>query len=158
LAAATRPIHWDVLDSSRMKYLARLPVSKRLTVEGVSFHIVHATPHDPMDEYLADDAAAWSERLESIDADFVCVGHTHLPFHLELDRVQVLNPGSVGQPRDGDPRCSYAIIENGRVELRRVAYDIDATLTQMKVAGIPADALDFAETVLKNGGYRPDDD
>ena len=111
-----------------------------------------------MDEYLADDAAAWSERLESIDADFVCVGHTHLPFHLELDRVQVLNPGSVGQPRDGDPRCSYAIIENGRVELRRVAYDIDATLTQMKVAGIPADALDFAETVLKNGGYRPDDD
>jgi putative phosphoesterase len=158
LAAATRPIHWDLLDSSRMKYLARLPVSKRLTIEGVSFHVVHGTPRDPLDEYLGDDSTGWSERLGRIDADFVCVGHTHVPFHLDLGHVQVLNPGSVGQPRDGDPRCSYAVIEDGRVELRRVAYDIDATLAQMKAAGLSTDALDFAESVLKNGGPRSEGD
>ncbi|HLQ46458.1 MAG TPA: metallophosphoesterase family protein, partial [Planctomycetaceae bacterium] len=124
LAAATRPLHWKLLSPSQMKYLVRLPVTRRVTLDGKRFYLVHATPRDPFDEYLRDDKAEWSERLQAIDADFVLVGHTHLPYCLSLDRATVINPGSVGQPRDGDPRCAYAIIENGRVEMRRVTYDI----------------------------------
>jgi len=66
--------------------------------------------------------------------------------------VQLVNPGSVGQPRDGDPRCSYAIIENGKISFRRVEYDIDATLEQMKLSGVEPWALDLAEAVLRTGG------
>ncbi|HLQ43244.1 MAG TPA: metallophosphoesterase family protein, partial [Planctomycetaceae bacterium] len=152
LAAATRPLHWKLLSPSQMKYLVRLPVTRRVTLDGKRFYLVHATPRDPFDEYLRDDKAEWSERLQAIDADFVLVGHTHLPYCLPLDRGTVINPGSVGQPRDGDPRCAYAIIENGRVEMRRVTYDITATLKQMRNSGIDEDTLALAEAVLKSGG------
>lgn len=152
LAAATRPIHWQVMRSRHMRYLSRLSVTKRVTVDGKSFHLVHGTPRDPLDEYLTDDAGGWRDRLAAIDADFVCVGHTHIPFHLDLGRVQVINPGSVGQPRDGDPQAAYAVIEDGKVELRRVKYDIDATVDQMRTYGINGTALEIAESILRTGG------
>jgi diadenosine tetraphosphatase ApaH/serine/threonine PP2A family protein phosphatase len=152
LAAATRPLHWDLLSARHMKFLTRMPVTRKVTLDNKRYYLVHATPRDPFDEYLRDDEAAWKARLNGIDADFVLVGHTHMPFTLQLDGPMVINPGSIGQPRDGDPRAAYAIIENGRVELRRVKYDIDATLKHMRESGIDADTLDLAEMVLRTGG------
>ena len=152
LAAATRPLHWKLLSGLQMKYLARMPVTRKVTLDGKRFYLVHATPRDPFDEYLRDDKSAWATRLNGIDADFVLVGHTHLPFVLPLDGVTVINPGSIGQPRDGDPRAAYAIIENGKVELRRVEYDIDATLKHMHQSGVDSDTLDLADMVLRSGG------
>ena len=156
LTAATREFHWKVLGPSHNRFLAKLPVTKYLTLDGRRFLLVHGTPRDPLDEYLTADADAWSARLAAVDVDFVCVGHTHIPFHLELDRLQVVNPGSVGQPRDGDPRCSYAVIENGAVEIRRVEYDIDATLRQMQESGIDDAVIQVAEMMLRTGGILMD--
>ncbi len=158
LAAATRPIHWDILNPQQIKYLARLPVTRRITIDNKVFYLVHGTPRDPMDEYLRENASEWAQRLESIDANFVCVGHTHAPFCLDLGHLSVVNPGSVGQPRDGDPRCAYAIIENGRIEFRRVEYNIDETLKQMKESGVEPEALELAEAVLRSGGQFGEDE
>ena len=158
LAAATRPLHWDVLQNGQLKYLARLPVTRSLVLDGRKFHLVHATPLDPLDEHLPQDPNLWRRRLADIDADFVLVGHTHIQFQLELGQWQLVNPGSVGQPRDGDPRCAYAIIDNGRVELKRVAYDIDAMLRQMRSQNIEPDVLAYAELVLRTGGKPADDE
>lgn len=155
LAAATRALHWELLSPTHIKYLARLPVTRRIHLDGKSFYLVHATPRDPFDEYLREDEDTWSQRLESIDADYVCVGHTHTQFHLNLGRVQVINPGSVGQPRDGDSRCGYAIIDRGQVEFHRVEYDIDATLRHMLQTGMDRQTLELAEAVLRNGGRLP---
>lgn len=152
LAAATRTLNWDRLRRSHLKYLAQLPVTERVVLDGTSFFLVHGTPRDPLDEYLGDDARAWKARLEGIEADFVCVGHTHVPFHLDLGTTQVINPGSVGQPRDGDWRCAYAVVEDGRVELRRAEYAIDETIRQMRESGLDPRMADFAERVLRNGG------
>ena len=152
LAAATRPLHWKLLNGLHMKYLTRMPVTRKVTLDDKHFYLVHATPRDPFDEYLREDKAAWESRLKGIDADFVLVGHTHVPFALQLDGRMVINPGSIGQPRDGDPRAAYAIIENGKVELRRVKYDIDATLKHMRDSGVDSDTLDLAEMVLRSGG------
>lgn len=152
LAAATRPWHWKILSESHLQFLAQLPVTRYLTIKEKTFYLVHGTPRDPLDEYLVQDAAAWTERLEPIEADYVLVGHTHIPMHLDLGRVQVVNPGSVGQPRDGDPRCSYAVIENGTVQIRRVEYDIAATVEHMSNAGLSEEILEFAETILRKGG------
>lgn len=154
LAGATRQLHWDQLRPSHLKYLSQLPVTQELMLDGLRFHLVHATPRDPMDEYLAADADTWSRRLENIDADFVCVGHTHIPFHLTLGKCQLINPGSVGQPRDGDPRAAYAVIENGQVSLRRVAYDIDAAVTQLQQSGLEPELVELAATVLRTGGRQ----
>lgn len=152
LAAATRPLHWKLLSGLHMKFLTRLPVTRKLMLDDKRFYLVHATPRDPFDEYLREDKSAWAARLDGIDADFVLVGHTHIPFALQLDGPMVINPGSIGQPRDGDPRAAYAIIENGKVELRRVAYDIDATLKHMRDSNVDADTIALAETVLRSGG------
>ncbi|MFN0199310.1 MAG: metallophosphoesterase family protein [Planctomycetaceae bacterium] len=152
LASFTRPKHWELLSPARLKYLGRLPVTRTLTLEGQRFLLVHGTPRDPMEEYLYDNPQAWSVRLEGQEVDYVCVGHTHIPLHITLeDGRQIINPGSVGQPRDGDPRCSYAVIDNGRVEIRRVSYDIDAVLKQMREVGLDETAIEIAELSLRNG-------
>ncbi len=158
LAAATRPLHWQVLSPAHMKFLTRLPVTRRVTIDEARFFLVHATPRDPFDEYLKNDPKAWTERLQGIEADFVLVGHSHLPFVLELEHTTVINPGSVGQPRDGDSRAAYAIIENGRVELRRVEYDIEATLKHMRACGVDPLTMDLAAAVLRNGGQLDEHD
>jgi putative phosphoesterase len=155
LAAATRPLQWKVLSPRHLKYLARLPVTRHVRLGESRFALVHATPRDPMDEYLVDDPAGWQARLYGVDADIVCVGHSHVQFHFELNGVQVLNPGSVGQPRDGDPRAAYAVIEDGKVHLRRVAYDIDATLAHLRQAGIDEETYELAESALRTGGRLP---
>lgn len=155
LAAATRPLQWQLLDRKHLKYLARLPVTRHVRLGELRFALVHATPRDPMDEYLAADAAGWQARLGGIDADIVCVGHSHLQFHLESGGIQVVNPGSVGQPRDGDPRCAYAVIDDGKVLLRRVEYDIDQAVEDLRDAGITGEALELAESALRTGGRMP---
>ena len=154
-AAATRALHWEMLGKSDLFYLSRLPVTRELVLDGHSFHLVHATPRDPLDEYLSEEKEAWASRLQSIESDFVLVGHTHLPYSLTVGRTQVVNPGSVGQPRDGDPRASYAIIDQGRVELKRVAYDIDATLRQMRSSGLSEEWIEQVEGNLRSGGRFP---
>lgn len=155
LAAATRNLHWQTLQTVHFKFLARLPVTQTLQLGDKTFHLVHATPRDPLDEYLTNDVAAWENRLRGIEADYVCVGHTHVPMHLHLENCQVINPGSVGQPRDGDPRASYAVIDNGRVEFRRVEYDIEFAIDQMQRAGLTGEALDIAAETLRSGGRAP---
>jgi len=155
LQAATRPLQRKLLDASQLKYLSKLPVTQSVRLNGLRFLLVHATPRDPLDEYLSEDPSGWREALEGIDADIVCVGHTHLPFEIKLDGIRVINPGSVGQPRDGDPRCSYAVIDDGKVIFHRVEYDIDATIRQMRSTGVVNSAIDLAEAMLKSG-CRPD--
>jgi len=152
LAAATRELHWKELQPSHIKFLSRLPVTQTLQLDGKTFYLVHATPRDPLDEYLSNDPAGWKARLSGIEADFVCVGHTHIPMHLDLDRWQLINPGSVGQPRDGDSRAAYAVIENGELSFRRVEYDIDAAVDQMRSAGLEPHVLELAAEMLRTGG------
>ena len=66
--------------------------------------------------------------IDNVDAQVICVGHTHHPYVLEVGDKLIVNPGSVGQPRDGDPRASYAIVENQRVELKRIEYPVEDTV------------------------------
>lgn len=152
MAAAMRGHHFDVLQDSHLTWLAEMPVTQYLTLGNHSFLMVHGTPRDPMDEYVANIKDEWASRLDHVDVDFVCVGHTHVPMDLQIDNTRVINPGSVGQPRDGDSRASYAVIENGVVELKRVEYDIDQTIDSMRRAGIEEQVIRQAGIVLRSGG------
>lgn len=152
LAAATRPIHWDLVGPHRLKFLSRLALTRRLEIDGRSYFLVHATPRDPLDEYLNDDADGWRQRLADVDADFICVGHTHVPFEIDLGAKRVINPGSVGQPRDGDPRASYAVIDNGVVQFKRVPYDIDETVRLLHESPLEDWAVQLSAALLRSGG------
>jgi predicted phosphodiesterase len=154
LARETRPLMWHQLGAEDKTYLARLPITLRITLDGFQFYLVHATPRDPLDEFLLDDAAQWERRLQGEEAQFVCVGHTHKQFSIELNGCTLVNPGSVGQPRDGDPRASYAVIEDGHIQLKRVEYDVERTIAALDRARIAPEAKQLAELVLRAGGMR----
>ncbi len=130
LSRITRVLTRERLQEAELRYLARLPITRVLTLEDVKFFMVHATPRDPLDEYATADSDFWARRIEHIDADVICVGHTHFPYVLPVGNKVVINPGSVGQPRDGDPRASYAILEvkEARVDLRRKEYPVEDTV------------------------------
>ena len=121
--------------------------------------LAHASPRDPIWEYIQD-AGTGRANLEHFSTSLCLVGHTHVPmiFALHPDgRVQlghaqrgkivqlqpgsryILNPGSVGQPRDENPRAAYAIWETeaATVRFERIGYDIGATQRQMRQAGLP---------------------
>jgi diadenosine tetraphosphatase ApaH/serine/threonine PP2A family protein phosphatase len=84
-----------------------------------------------------------------------------MQFNLLVQGTVVLNPGSVGLPRDGDPRAAYAIIDDYRIELKRVAYPVEETIERIARKPWPQRAKDLLTFVLRSGrlpGARPDAD
>ncbi|WP_227134147.1 metallophosphoesterase family protein [Halorubellus salinus] len=121
------------LDDDHFEYLASLP-EERLAADG-RVKIVHGHPDDP-DHYTR--PHEFSPRLLD-DEDVLVMGHTHVQAHEKYGEGIVMNPGSVGQPRDGDPDAAYALLDLDRmtVEERRVEYDVDAVQEAVEEAGLP---------------------
>lgn len=151
LTSVTRPQVWDSLEAEERRYLLQLPLTQRVTLGGRRFLLVHATPRDPLDEYLMKDPKVWAKRVQSAEADVVCVGHSHMQFNLVIDGVAIINPGSVGQPRDGDPRAAYAIIENNKIELKRVEYPVEETVARIEKLDLPSRAKQLLVHSLRTG-------
>jgi putative phosphoesterase len=151
LTSVTRPLTLERLSVADRRFLGALPVTRTVTVAETRFLLVHATPRDPLDEFALADAEFWSRRLQNVDAEVICVGHTHQPYVLEVADKLVLNPGSVGQPRDGDRRASYAVIDDNRVELKRVEYDVEATIRTIQESGLAETAKALLAETLRSG-------
>ncbi len=95
--------------------------------------LVHGGWNDPIDEYIRP-----SEKyFEPLDGDYFASGHTHVPCIWYGSGKTYCNPGSVGQPRDGDPRASFAIFEDGNFKLCRIEYEIEKTQQMMLEIGFP---------------------
>ena len=152
LTTVTRPLSRERSSEGDLRYLSRLPVSRMVTLGDTRFLFVHATPRDPLDEYAAADPEFWARRLTDVEADVICVGHTHQQYVLEVGGKLVINPGSVGQPRDGDPRAAYAVIEDNRVELKRVEYPIEEAVRVVEESNLPEAAKEMLIHVLRVGG------
>jgi diadenosine tetraphosphatase ApaH/serine/threonine PP2A family protein phosphatase len=113
--------------------LASLPFS--LPIEGAL--VCHGSPLSDVDSFLPEPADGDEELLDGTDAPRVIFGHTHLPFARSGPRgVELVNPGSVGMPFDGDPRAAYALLgDDGRIEHRRVEYDHAASAQRVRSIG-----------------------
>jgi len=125
----------EALDDDRHEWLAGLP-DQRLVFED-RLKLVHGHPEDP-NRYTYPDL--FSEDL--LDGEDVLVmGHTHVQAHETYDDGVVLNPGSVGQPRDRDPRAAYAIVDFDTlaVDEHRVEYDVDRVVDAVEATGLPPD-------------------
>jgi diadenosine tetraphosphatase ApaH/serine/threonine PP2A family protein phosphatase len=92
---------------------------------------VHGGPDDPCDQYLY----TVSRNTVPDGVRWLFSGHTHVQLLVDFNGLGYCNPGSVGQPRDGDSRAAYAILDGETVQLHRIAYDIDRTVAAMKAAG-----------------------
>jgi putative phosphoesterase len=151
LTGVTRPLTVERITEGQRRYLAALPTTRMLTLNGKRYLLVHATPRDPMDEYAPPDVEFWKRKLEGIHADYVCVGHTHVQFILQVGHTTVINPGSIGLPRDGDPRAAYAVISDEGPVLKRVEYPVEETIAAVTEADIPDLAKQMLEFALRNG-------
>jgi putative phosphoesterase len=151
LTRVTRRMMWDALGPEERLYLLQLPLTTRFTVENHRFLLVHGTPRDPLDEYLMREPEIWAKRLLDCEADIVCVGHSHMQFNLRAGSTVVVNPGSVGNPRDGDPRAAYAIIEGNKIELKRVEYPVEETISRLDATDLPEKAKEMLREAYRFG-------
>lgn len=154
LTAITRPLSVEAVTPQQRAYLAALPTSRMLSLGGKRFLIVHASPRDPMDEYAPADPAFWKPRLAGLGCDYVMVGHTHQQYTLRVNGTTVLNPGSVGLSRDGDPRAAYAIIDGGEIQLKRVVYPLEETVAEMERAVKDETARQMLADIYRGGSYH----
>ncbi len=153
---ARRAMEWTraAIAPETIEWLAALP--ERRVLAGVD--LVHGSPREPIWEYVTTPDVALAN-LALLETPIGLHGHTHFPVAWVQDggRVELIrasrdaslelrgrralaNPGSVGQPRDGDPRASYAILDPdaGALRWHRVAYDVAAVQSAMRDAGLPA--------------------
>lgn len=154
LAEATRKVHGDMLPPDQIEYLGALPLTASRTIDGVRIFSTHASPREHLFRYtLTPDAPEDHLRAEidGVDADIILLGHTHFPMIRRVGSWTVINPGSVGQPRDGDPRASYAVIEDGRPELRRATYDVERTVRDLQAFPVPESITDALIPILRHG-------
>ncbi len=146
------------LNAREKDLLKKLPLFLNPFVQGEKFIMVHSTPNRPeaWQYILSLDEAEY--QFEKFSERLCFVGHSHQPVfwecdphgkcsiagreyvHLEKDRRYIINVGSTGQPRDGDPRASYAVFDRERMEvtIRRVEYDIYSAQEKIIRAGLPA--------------------
>ena len=123
----------DRLGAERVQWLGGLPGQAHLPRHAAL--LVHATPRSDEERLLPDtpdpQAAAM---LAGVDVPTLLYGHVHLQHRRTVDGLEVVNPGSVGFPFDGDPRAAWAVIEDGAVELRRTPYDTERALARLAAA------------------------
>jgi putative phosphoesterase len=151
LTGVTRAVTRERLNEEELRFLSQMPVTKLVTLDNTRYLLVHASPRDPLDEYAPPDLDFWTRRLQNVDADVICIGHTHMPYVLEVGDKLVINPGSVGQSRDGDPRASFAVIEDYKVDLKRVEYPVEETVAGVLASPLPDMAKQLLVEVFRTG-------
>jgi diadenosine tetraphosphatase ApaH/serine/threonine PP2A family protein phosphatase len=159
-AYAMAAIQWTAaqLTEDAITYLSGLP----MRIEDEGFTMAHGSPRDPVWEYVVTPQSAVAS-FRHFDTSWCLVGHSHIPFvcrpqgdtavflEFPLDKPTelgeerlIINPGGVGQPRDGDPRASYALYHSDESTIyhHRAEYDIEATQKKMAERGLPKYLID----------------
>jgi putative phosphoesterase len=154
LAEATRAVHRTLLSAEQREWLGRLPFTALAREGGHTYYAVHASPRNHLFRYTLIPAASDEhvrKQVSNVRADYVLLGHTHFPMLRRAGRRFVVNPGSVGQPRDGDPRAAYAVIENGVATLKRAAYDIERTVSDLRALPLEPAIVEQLSAILRRG-------
>jgi putative phosphoesterase len=151
LSQSTREYTWDVLNDAQVEFLQKLPLNLERVENGKKLYFTHGSPASFYD-YIKPDTPVDTikEYIKEVDADFIFIGHSHLPFVRKVGDVTLVNPGSVGQPRDGDIRASCAIFDTDtfQAEIVRVDYDVEVVFDKIRKNMPNADEL---ISILKRG-------
>jgi putative phosphoesterase len=152
-ALGQRSVDWTLEHTSAQSkaFLRELPFDLTFELGERRVHLVHGSPRR-VNEYLFEDKPArLYERLAAAeDADALVFGHTHQPWVATFGGVLFVNCGSVGKPKDGDPRAAFAVLDLDaggavRARIERVAYDAEAVAREVVAAGLPAE---YAERLV----------
>ncbi|MFZ0640694.1 MAG: metallophosphoesterase family protein [Candidatus Acidiferrales bacterium] len=151
MADATRKYTDSILGEDDKKYLRGLPLQIDAQVGNIRCRLCHAVPSDPLFMYCQPDSDRWAEECRLAGTEVLLVGHTHIPFSRQIGNTLVVNPGSLGQPKSGAPRASYAVLKDGRLDLRSFAYPVDKTAEKIRAMPISVAIQEDLITVLRTG-------
>jgi len=131
------------LTSQNLEFIRTLAPELRTSFEAAEAYFTHGSPDDRLWEYVdpRTHSDLFGHYLAKLQVRVIGLGHTHVPYAWKEEGKVVFNPGSVGQPRDGDPKASFAVLsfdeQEVRVEIRRVEYDIQKAAEKIREAGLP---------------------
>ncbi len=154
-ACATLALARTQLAPADRAALSLWPLTASLHLGGAMFALAHATPAHPLDgtlDLLTASDAALTDALGGHRADFVVLGHTHVPaLRRAANGTLFINPGSLGQPRYGVPDATYAVWEDGDVRIKHLHYDHDATARRLRLAPLSPEVIEQLTEVLESG-------
>lgn len=126
-----------VLSPRSFGYIKSLKNREHFIIDNIHFMAIHGSPRD-IDEYVFPVNVS-AHFLAAAKADVLVLGHTHVQFKKEYSLGIVLNPGSVGQPRDENPDAAFAVYDTvtGAAKLKRISYDVEKVIEDMHNAHLP---------------------
>jgi putative phosphoesterase len=143
--------HTSEANTAWLRSLAR---EIRFEADGRRYLLVHGSPRR-INEYLYEDKpdATFARIAAGADADVIVCGHTHRPYDKSVGDGRFINVGSAGKPKDGDPRACWVLLDiaTGRVEFRRVLYDVEAAAQAVEASELPSE---FGPQLREARGYR----
>jgi putative phosphoesterase len=154
--AAAESLAWtrQQLGSAFLARLGEWPRTATVEVGGARFYLCHGTPTDPLAGRLHA-ATASQATLEAlfapVPADVIVLGHTHLPALRQIGPRVIVNPGSLGQPRYGLPDATYAVWDDGRLQIRHLHYDHHAVAARLRLTPLGPETLDALTETLETG-------
>lgn len=131
------------------EFLRKMPTLDWFEWRGRHFRIAHATPQGDLFEYVP--MEDWGERVAHLGEDYVLLGHTHVQGMRSFGPLTVVNPGSVGLARDRGGEACYATFDGLEMMLRRVAYDVERTIAELRAAPLAAHVVEGLASVLRGG-------
>ncbi len=136
---AAEAVQWtrNVLSDENMGFLKTLKKRKKIKIDNADIAVIHGSPWDD-DEYVYENDLS-SLFLDEVNAEVLVYGHTHVPCIKKFDNRIIINPGSVGQPRDKNPKASFAVFDTDKkiVEIKRTDYDIKAVMQKIMEYKLP---------------------
>lgn len=157
-------ISYRLLEANQIEWLRNLPKVHAGSCGPLKIYAVHGAPRNPLYGYLKPGLPERELLLmltpspialnpKPVEANIVITGHTHIPMDLKVGTLRILNPGSVGQPRDGDPRAAYMVLdlESGEASVFKVRYDIEAVVAKLRALRLEEGHLRRLEYLLRNG-------
>ncbi len=151
MADITRRYTASVLSKEQKEFLRQLPLKLELKRQDTSFYLCHAKPSDPLYGYCPEQSEDWIYELDHIEGDVLLVGHTHTPFIRRIGNRVMVNPGSLGQPKTGNPDACYAVWEDGAFQLKSFPYAVTETAAKLKALAFPQEVEEDLITVLQTG-------
>lgn len=156
LTSVTQKHCLSILTEGQRAFLGELMPIRDFKLGDSQCVACHAAPSDPLFRYLRHNGGQLEQEIEyAKHPDFLFFGHTHWPIIRKSGKTVAVNPGSVGQPKDGDPRAAYAIWQDGEVVLRRAAYDVEETAKAYAETPFSPEDVNALVEVLRSGGTLP---
>lgn len=139
------------ISSKHLEWLSTLPKSLEINIDGKDLAFFHGSPWDPLEDYIYPDSDKF-HKFAGLRWDYIFLGHTHYPMLKKVGNLCIVNPGSCGQPRDGDLRASAAVfdLDKEQIFFIRESYNIKSMIEEARSAGVAPEVI---KTLDRDGNH-----